>query len=63
MARKPWSAAKIARVEQQAQALGDLQTFVMKSPLFPTACVIVFFVTMFLVVGGVPKLVDALLGQ
>jgi len=63
MARKPWSAAKIARVEQQAQALGDLQNFVVRSPLFPGACVVVFYALLFLVVGGVPKLVDALLGQ
>ena len=61
MARKPWSAAKIARVEQQAQALGDLQTFVIRSPLFPVACVMVFFGFMYFVCWAVPAMVDALL--
>ena len=61
MARKPWSAAKIARVEQQAQALGDLQTFVVKSPLFPFACVALFFGFMYFVSWAVPTLVDSLL--
>ena len=42
MARKPWSAEKIARVEEQAARLGEMQTFVMKSPLFPAACVVLF---------------------
>lgn len=61
MARK-WSAEKIARVEAQAQALGDLQNFVMKSPLFPTACVAAFFAAMYFVCWAVPTLVDTLLG-
>lgn len=60
MARK-WSAEKIARVEAQAQALGDLQNFVMKSPIFPTACVVVFFGFMYLVCWAVPTLVDTML--
>jgi hypothetical protein len=32
--RKRWSAEKISRVEAQAARLGELQTFVMASPLF-----------------------------
>jgi hypothetical protein len=61
MARKPWSAAKIARVEAQAQALGDLQNFVVASPLFPLACVAAFFGFMYFVCWAVPALIDALL--
>lgn len=57
-----WSTAKIARVEQQAQALGDLQTFVMKSPLFPLACVLAFFGFVGFVGWAIPKVVDMLLG-
>ena len=59
--RKPWSAAKIARVEQQAQALGDLQTFVSKSPLFPFACVLGFFALMYSAVWFVETVVAAIL--
>jgi hypothetical protein len=58
---RKWDAAKIARVEQQAQALGDLQNFVVKSPLFPVACVAAFFGFMYFVCWAVPALVDTLL--
>jgi hypothetical protein len=61
MARKPWSKAKIARVEAQAQALGDLQTFVVRSPLFPVACVVVFFGFVVAALWAVNAVVDALL--
>lgn len=59
--RRPWSAAKIARAEQQAQALGDLQTFVIKSPLFPFACVAAFFAFMYSAVWFVETVVAAIL--
>lgn len=55
MSRK-WSAEKIARVEAQAERIGELQTFVMKSPLFPTACVVVFFAG----VVGVSQLIGSI---
>lgn len=60
MARK-WNAAKIARAEQQAQALGDIQTFVVRSPLFPVMCVAGFFAFMYGAVWFVETTVAALL--
>lgn len=58
---RKWSAEKIARVEAQAQALGDLQNFVTRSPLFPLAVVAAFFGAMYFVCWAVPTLVDTLL--
>lgn len=56
-----WSAAKIARVEQQAQALGDIQNFVVRSPLFPVVCVALFFGLIGFATWVIPRLVDAML--
>lgn len=61
VSRKPWSAAKIARAEVQAQRLGELQTFVMRSPLFPLACVVAFFAFLGFAQWAVNTVVDALL--
>ena len=58
---RKWDAKKIARAEQQAQALGDLQTFVIKSPLFPFACVAAFFAFMYSAVWFVETVVAAVL--
>jgi hypothetical protein len=45
----------------QAERLGDLQKFVVGSPLFPLACVVAFFAFMSGAVWGVNVLVDTLL--
>jgi hypothetical protein len=61
MARKPWNAEKIAREELRAQQLGDMQKFVMKSPLFPAACVVGFFLFVMFGLWAGNAVVDALL--
>lgn len=61
MITQKWSAERIAREELRAQQLGDLQNFVMKSPLFPIAVVAAFFGFMYFVCWAVPALVDTLL--
>jgi len=50
--RKRWSAAKIARVEVQAARLGELQKFIVASPLFPLAVVLLAVLVMGLAIGG-----------
>lgn len=40
---KRWSAEKIERVERRAERLGDLERFVVRSPLFPVMCVVAFY--------------------
>lgn len=59
--RGRWSAERIARVERQAQALGDLQAFVMKSPLFPVAIVAGVYGALYTAVWAVETLVGILL--
>jgi hypothetical protein len=53
MARKRWSDAKIARVEAQAARLGELQTRVMASPLFPFVVTVLAVLALGLVVGAI----------
>lgn len=52
--RQPWSAEKIAREELRAQQMGDMQKFVMGSPLFPTVALLLGCLTIWglLVVGN-----------
>ncbi len=61
MITQKWSPERIEREELRAQQLGDLQKFVMKSPLFPVAVVAAFFGAMYFVCWAVPTLVDTLL--
>lgn len=42
MERKPWSTERKNRARDRAAALGDLQTFVTRSPLAPTAALLAF---------------------
>lgn len=49
--RGRWSAEKIARVEAQAARLGELQKFVVASPLFPLFVVVGAVVLMGLYIG------------
>jgi hypothetical protein len=51
--RKRWSEEKIARVEAQAARLGELQTFVMASPLFPLFVVVGAVLAMGLAIGWI----------
>jgi len=51
MARK-WSVEKIARVEAQAERLGELQKFIVASPLFPLALVLAFVAVAGLLIGA-----------
>lgn len=59
--RERWSDEKISFKELRAQEIGDLQSFVMKSPLFPFVVVMGFFAVMIFASWAVPALVDALL--
>lgn len=58
---RKWSAEKIARAEVQAERLGDLQNFVMKSPLFPLFVVSVFVGCLILSSWAIETVVDMLL--
>lgn len=51
--RGRWSEEKIARVEAQAARLGELQSFIMASPLFPLVVVVGAVALMGLAVGWI----------
>lgn len=49
--RRKWSAEKISRVEAQAARLGELQKFIVASPLFPLVVLLVAVAIMGLSIG------------
>lgn len=50
---KRWSPEKISRVEERAARLGQLQTFVMASPLYPAVVLILAFLFFGLAIGTI----------
>jgi hypothetical protein len=51
--RRRWSPEKIARVEEQAARLGEIQKFVMASPLWPLFVVVAAVAVMGLAIGWI----------
>lgn len=50
---RKWSPEKISRVEEQAARLGELQKFVMASPLFPFVVVVLAILFLGVAVGTI----------
>lgn len=48
-----WSTAKKNRARDRAESLGDLQNFIVRSPLFPAGVVIGFVGAAGLLIGAV----------